>query len=84
MRDVAIVGTAQSVHARRIDDRNEVEMLMPVLQELKDGLGVTQADLQLLEDRHQHLDLVAVVDAPGVDGLGRPDDGHVTHQTCSL
>ncbi|HET9769514.1 MAG TPA: thiolase domain-containing protein, partial [Acidimicrobiia bacterium] len=27
------------------DDRNEVEMLMPVLQELKDGLGVTQADL---------------------------------------
>jgi acetyl-CoA acetyltransferase len=45
MRDVAIVGTAQSVHAARIDDRNEVEMLMPVLQELKDGLGVTQADL---------------------------------------
>ena len=45
MRDVAIVGTAQSAHARRIDDRNEVEMLMPVLQELKDGLGVTQADL---------------------------------------
>ena len=37
MRDVAIVGTAQSVHARRVDDRNEVEMLMPVLQELKDG-----------------------------------------------
>ena len=25
MRDVAIVGTAQSVHARRIDDRNEVD-----------------------------------------------------------
>ena len=45
MRDVAVVGTAQSAHARRIDDRNEVEMLMPVLQELKDGLGVTQADL---------------------------------------
>lgn len=45
MREVAIVGTAQSVHARRVDDRNEVEMLMPVLQELKDGLGVTQADL---------------------------------------
>ncbi len=45
MRDVAIVGTAQSEHARRVDDRNEVEMLMPVLQELKDGLGVTQADL---------------------------------------
>jgi acetyl-CoA acetyltransferase len=45
MRDVAIVGTAQTRHQRRVDDRNEVEMLMPVLQELKDGLGVTQADL---------------------------------------
>ena len=45
MRDVAIVGTAQSPHLRQVADRNEVEMLMPVLQELKDGLGVTQADL---------------------------------------
>ena len=34
------------MHARgAVDDRNEVEMLMPVIQELKDGLGVTQADL---------------------------------------
>ena len=45
MRDVAIVATAQSKHERRVDDRNEVEMLMPVLKGLKDGLGVTQADL---------------------------------------
>ncbi len=45
MREVAIVGTAQSDHLRRIEDHNEVEMLMPVLKELKDGLGVTQADL---------------------------------------
>jgi acetyl-CoA acetyltransferase len=45
MRDVAVVGWAQSDHARRIEDRNEVEMLMPVLRELKDGLGITQADI---------------------------------------
>ncbi len=45
MRDVAIVGFAQSKHARRVDDRNEVEMLMPVLHELKSGLGITQRDV---------------------------------------
>jgi len=45
MRDVALVGWAQSDHRRRIEDRNEVEMLMPVLRELKDGLGVTNDDL---------------------------------------
>jgi acetyl-CoA acetyltransferase len=45
MRDVAIVGTSQTAHQRKVDDRNEVEMLMPVLQGLKDGLGITQADL---------------------------------------
>jgi acetyl-CoA acetyltransferase len=45
MREVAVVGWAQSKHARRVEDHNEVEMLMPVLEELKGGLGVTQADL---------------------------------------
>jgi acetyl-CoA acetyltransferase len=45
MRDVAVVGWAQSDHLRRVEDRNEVEMLMPVLRELKDGLGITQADI---------------------------------------
>jgi acetyl-CoA acetyltransferase len=33
MRDVAIIGFAQSKHARSVTDRNEVEMLMPVAQE---------------------------------------------------
>ncbi len=45
MRDVALVGWAQSDHLRRVEDRNEVEMLMPVLQEVKDALGITQADI---------------------------------------
>jgi acetyl-CoA acetyltransferase len=45
MRDVAVVSTAQTAHARRVEDRNEVEMLMPVLEAVKDAIGVTQEDL---------------------------------------
>lgn len=40
LRDVAIVGFAQSKHARRIEDLNEVEMIQPVIQGLIEGLGV--------------------------------------------
>jgi acetyl-CoA acetyltransferase len=45
MRDVAVVSTAQTVHARRVDDRNEVEMLMPVLEEVKGNVGLSQQDI---------------------------------------
>ena len=45
MRDVAVVATAQTDHVRRVEDRNEVEMLMPVLESVKAQAGVTQADL---------------------------------------
>jgi acetyl-CoA acetyltransferase len=45
MRDVAVVSSAQTKHQRRVDDRNEVEMLMPVLEEVKGNIGVTQQDL---------------------------------------
>jgi len=45
MRDVAVVSTAQTPHARRVEDRNEVEMLMPVLEAVKGAIGVTQEDL---------------------------------------
>ncbi len=44
-RDVAIVGMAQSTHTRRVDHLNEVEMLMPVLRELMDGVGITIDDI---------------------------------------
>ena len=38
MRDVAIISFAQTKHERSVDDRNEVEMLMPVVREaLGDG-----------------------------------------------
>ena len=30
MRDVAVISFAQTDHQRAVDDRNEVEMLMPV------------------------------------------------------
>ena len=45
MRDVAVVASAQTVHHRRVDDRNEVEMLMPVLEEVKGAVGVTPITL---------------------------------------
>jgi acetyl-CoA acetyltransferase len=47
-RDVAVVAFAQTKHARRVQDRNEVEMLMPILEEVrqkakldKDRIGFT-------------------------------------------
>ncbi len=45
MRDVAIVGFTQTKHRRRVDERNEVEMLMPVIGELFEDLGVTIGDI---------------------------------------
>ncbi|HEY3144286.1 MAG TPA: thiolase domain-containing protein [Acidimicrobiales bacterium] len=45
MRDTAIVGFAQTQHLRRVEDHNEVEMLMPVLDEVKAQVGLTQRDL---------------------------------------
>jgi acetyl-CoA acetyltransferase len=40
MRDVAVVGFAQSRHERHHDHQNEVEMLMPVVGELFDQVGI--------------------------------------------
>jgi len=42
MREVAVVSFAQSKHVRRLPDLNEVEMLMPVLGEVRDKIGITQ------------------------------------------
>jgi len=42
MREVAVVSFAQSKHVRRVPDLNEVEMLMPVLGEVRDKIGITQ------------------------------------------
>jgi acetyl-CoA acetyltransferase len=42
MRDVAVVAFAQSPHVRREQGRNEVEMLMPVLDQVKADVGLDQ------------------------------------------
>ena len=42
MREVAVVSFAQSKHVRRLPGLNEVEMLMPVLGEVRDKIGITQ------------------------------------------
>ncbi len=42
MRDVAVVGFAQSKHLRKVDGLNEVEMLMPILREVKEQVGLEQ------------------------------------------
>ena len=44
-RDVAVVSVAQSDHVAAEERRNEVEMLMPVLAEVKANLDFTQADI---------------------------------------
>ena len=45
MRDIAIVATAQSPAIRKEERRNEVEILMPVVHELRDRAGLTQKDI---------------------------------------
>src|SRR5437588_4834679 len=45
MRDIAVVATAQSPAIRKEERRNEVEILMPVVHELRDRAGLTQKDI---------------------------------------
>jgi acetyl-CoA acetyltransferase len=45
MREVAVVAFAQSSHERRVQGRNEVEMLMPVLHQVKSELGIDQSHI---------------------------------------
>jgi acetyl-CoA acetyltransferase len=45
MRDVGIIGFAQTKHVRRQRDLNEVEMLMPILEEVRTRAGVTKDEI---------------------------------------
>jgi acetyl-CoA acetyltransferase len=45
MRDVAVVAFAQSHHVRREERRNEVEMVMPVLHQVKADAGLDQSQI---------------------------------------
>jgi acetyl-CoA acetyltransferase len=48
MRDVAVVGFAQSECMRREPDRNEVEILIPVIAELKKSAGVSHEQIEFV------------------------------------
>jgi acetyl-CoA acetyltransferase len=45
MRDVGVVSFAQSDHVRAVEDRNEVEMLMPVVRGALDGVALQTSDI---------------------------------------
>jgi acetyl-CoA acetyltransferase len=45
MRDVAVIGFAQSHHVRRERRHNEVELLMPVLHQVKTAVGLDQSQI---------------------------------------
>jgi len=45
VRDVAVVAFAQAPTVRREERRNEVEMLMPVVREALDAVGLTKRDI---------------------------------------
>jgi acetyl-CoA acetyltransferase len=48
MREVAVVAFAQSKSMRREPDRNEVEILIPVIQELRQSSGLTNQDIDFV------------------------------------
>jgi acetyl-CoA acetyltransferase len=45
MRDIAVVAVAQSPSVRREEARNEVEILMPVIHEIRERSGLSQDDI---------------------------------------
>jgi acetyl-CoA acetyltransferase len=45
MRDIAVVAVAQSPSVRREEARNEVEILMPVIHEIRERSGLKQEDI---------------------------------------
>jgi acetyl-CoA acetyltransferase len=45
MRDIAVVAVAQSPSVRREEARNEVEILMPVIHEIRQRSGLKQEDI---------------------------------------
>ncbi len=48
MREVAVVGFTQSPSVRREPNRNEIEILIPVIQALREQTGLTSADFDFI------------------------------------
>ena len=52
MRDVAVVAFSQSASVRREPDRNEVEILIPVIHALREKTGLSSKDFDFIFDEH--------------------------------
>lgn len=71
MRDVAIVAYTQSQQVRDAGSANEVEMLMPVLSEIKAGTGLTTKDIDFTcSGSCDYLQGAPFAFVSGVDALG--------------
>lgn len=45
MRDVAIVSFVQTEHQRKLDGRNEIEMMMPIIRSAYEDIGLAKEDI---------------------------------------
>jgi len=71
MRDVAVVAFSQAPSVRRERNRNEVEILIPVLEDLKKKSGVTSADLDFVcSGSSDYLAGAAFAFVQGLDAVG--------------
>ena len=81
MREVAVVGFTQSPCMRREPDRNEVEILIPVLRSLREETGVSGADCDFVCSGSsdylagQSFAFVSGLDAVGAWPPARPPPG---------
>ncbi len=71
MRDVAVVGFAQSLSMRREPNRNEIEILVPVIAELKKSVGIANDQIQFVcSGSSDYLAGQAFAFVSGLDAVG--------------
>lgn len=71
MRDVAVVSFAQAPNVRREYDRNEVEILSPVLIDVRDKVGLTKEDIDfVVSGSSDYLAGMPFSFVGGLDGYG--------------
>ncbi|MDJ0790068.1 MAG: thiolase domain-containing protein [Myxococcota bacterium] len=71
MRDVAVVSFAQSPHVRREQNRNEVEILMPVVREARERSGIAHDEIDFVcSGSTDYLAGQSFAFVAGLDGIG--------------
>lgn len=71
MREVAVVGFSQSPCLRREPDRNEVEILIPVIQALREQTGLSSQDFDFIcSGSSDYLAGVSFAFVSGLDAVG--------------